>query len=60
MSVLLGTASLSLSDLNLRHHYCTDSPGETLRERHQLEDFYIPCLKRSLTIVRLVSFLVAR
>jgi hypothetical protein len=34
-----------------------DSPGETLRERHQLlEAFYIPCLERSLTYDRAVGF----
>jgi len=46
----LGVASLSLRDLDLRHQYRSDTPGETLRERHHLlEDFYIPYLERSVT-----------
>ncbi|MBW4695613.1 MAG: DNA phosphorothioation system restriction enzyme [Lyngbya sp. HA4199-MV5] len=48
---------MSLRDLDLRHQYRSDSPGETLRERHHLlEDFYIPCLERSLTYDRAVGF----
>jgi hypothetical protein len=40
---------LSLRDLDLRHQYRSD--------RHQLlEDFYIPCLERSLTYDRAVGF----
>ncbi|XGV97585.1 MAG: DEAD/DEAH box helicase family protein [Leptolyngbya sp. BL-A-14] len=48
---------MSLRDLDLRHQYRSDTPGETLRERHQLlEDFYIPCLERSLAYDRAVGF----
>ncbi|MBM0740252.1 DNA phosphorothioation system restriction enzyme [Phormidium sp. CLA17] len=45
----LGTVFLSLKDLNLRNQYRSD--------RHNLlEDFYIPCLSRSLTYDRAVGF----
>jgi len=48
---------LSLKNLDLRNQYRSDSPTETLRERHNLlEDFYIPCLERSLTYDRAVGF----
>lgn len=44
-----GAAFLSLKDLNLRNQYRSD--------RHNLlEDFYIPCLERSLTYDRAVGF----
>ncbi len=48
---------MSLKNLALANQYRSDSPGETLRERHHLlGDFYIPCLERSLTYDRAVGF----
>ena len=48
-TALLGVASLSLRDLDLRHQYRSD-------RHHLLEDFYSPCLERSLTYDRAVGF----
>jgi hypothetical protein len=48
---------LHLKNLDLRNQYRSDSLAETLRDRHNLlEDFYIPCLARSLTDDLAVGF----
>ena len=44
----LGAVSLSLKYLDLRNQYRSD--------RHNLLEFYIPCLERSLTYDRAVGF----
>lgn len=48
---------MSLKDLDLRNQYRSDLKEIPARGRHNLlEDFYIPCLKRSLTYDRAVGF----